>query len=163
MSNTELFIKLKFKILLFINLIVFIISTNISANEPIKQETNMSINGKFEITLEPQQDKDHPAGRMLINKSYSGLLNGTGVGQMISKRLENGNAVYFAIEEFVGTVEGKSGAFSLIHKGFMSKDSQTLEISILEGSGQDELKNISGSMNIIQKNGAHSYELEYQL
>ena len=145
---------------LILFLLITSITTILNANE---QEKTMSISGKFEITLEPQTDESNPAGRMTINKVYTGSIKGTGIGQMISKRIENGAAVYFAVEEFSGSVKGKSGAFTLIHKGFMSKDSQTLDISILKGSGQGELENISGTMDITQKDGSHFYELDYQL
>jgi hypothetical protein len=63
----------------------------------------MIAKGTFEVNLTPQQDEESPAGRMTINKTFSGEMEGTGKGQMISKRLENGTAVYFAIEEFEGT------------------------------------------------------------
>lgn len=113
--------------------------------------------------MTPQQDDEAPAGRMTLNKSFEGEMAGTGTGQMISKRLENGTAVYFAIEEFSGTIHGKSGGFTFLHKGSMDSESQSLEIEILAGSGSDELEKISGSMNIIQEGGNHAYELTYEL
>lgn len=123
----------------------------------------MLAKGKFEVDLEPQNDEGAPAGRMLIKKTYSGDLRGSGVGQMISKRTSFGAAVYYAIEEFTGEVSGHSGAFTLIHRGFMSKESQSLDVEILDSSGEGELKNISGSMNITQKDGDHFYEFNYEL
>jgi len=123
----------------------------------------MSAEGKFEISLEPQNDENAPAGRLIINKQYSGGLAGTGTGQMISKRTEGGVAVYYAIEEFEGSLDGKSGSFTLVHSGFMSAQTQSLEVLILEGSGSGELVNISGSLTIIQENGEHLYELDYEL
>lgn len=123
----------------------------------------MIAKGTFEVNLTPQQDEETPAGRMTIDKTFSGEMKGTGKGQMISKRLENGTAVYFAIEEFEGTINGKGGAFTFMHKGAMSKESQSLEITILDGSGSGELKTISGSMSIVQDGGAHSYEFQYEL
>ena len=123
----------------------------------------MPANGTFEVDLMPQNDSGFPSGRMLIKKSYLGDMNGSGVGQMISKRVENGVAVYFAIEEFSGSVKGKRGGFTLVHHGYMSKDSQTLEIIILEGSGSGELQDISGSMLIDQDANGHSYELAFEL
>ena len=123
----------------------------------------MSATGSFKITMEPQVDENAPAGRMIINKEYSGGLVGTGVGQMISKRTESGSAVYSAIEEFEGTLDGKTGSFTLIHNGFMSKETQSLEIGILIGSGGGELENISGSLEIIQENESHQYVLDYEL
>ena len=100
---------------------------------------------------------------MVIDKTYSGDMTGSGKGQMISKRTESGTAVYYAIEEVSGTVQGKSGAFTLIHKGHMSEESQSLDIKVLEGSGSGELENISGSMAITQDSNGHSYELVYEL
>ena len=99
---------------------------------------------------------------MLIRKIYLGDMNGSGIGQMISKRTENGIAVYYAIEEFAGSVQGKNGGFTLVHKGLMSKDSQSLEVTILEGSGSGELRNISGSMLIVQDANGHRYELRFE-
>lgn len=122
----------------------------------------MLAKGQFEVSLEPQKD-ENPVGRMLINKTYSGDLVGSGVGQMISKRSSTGEAVYYAIEEFSGQIEGKVGSFTLIHSGSMSKTSQSLSVVILAGSGEGELKNISGSMKIIQEGGSHSYVFEYAL
>ena len=123
----------------------------------------MSAKGIFEIDLTLQEDVGSPAGRMLIKKVYTGDMNGSGTGQMISKRTEAGTAVYYAIEEFSGSVNGKNGGFTLVHQGQRSKESSSLEVTILGGSGSGELQNISGSMIIIQDEGGHSYELEYEL
>lgn len=123
----------------------------------------MSANGTFEVDLTPKEDVESPAGRMLIKKTYLGDMKGSGTGQMISKRTENGIAVYYAIEEFSGSVKGKSGDFTLVHKGYMSKESQSLEITVLEGSGSGELQDISGSMLIIQDASGHRYEFTFEL
>ena len=93
----------------------------------------MSANGTFDIDLTPQQDDGYPAGRMLIKKTYQGDMSGSGIGQMISKRTENGAAVYYAVEEFSGSVKDKNGGFTLVHKGHMGKESQSLE----GGAGAD--------------------------
>lgn len=122
----------------------------------------MNARGRFEVDLQAQADADSPAGRMLIDKSYSGDMTGSGKGQMISKRTEGGTAVYYAIEEFSGSVKGKTGTFTLIHKGYMSAKSQTLDVAILEGSGSGELEKISGSMTIEQDSTGHVYELKYE-
>jgi hypothetical protein len=82
---------------------------------------------------------------------------------MISKRTDNGVAVYYAIEEFSGSVKGKAGGFTLVHKGYMNKASQSLEVTILEGSGSGELQNVSGSMLIVQDSNGHKYEVTFEL
>ena len=123
----------------------------------------MSATGEFEIDLAPQADGSAPAGRMVLNKTYQGDMDGSGVGQMISKRTENGVAVYYAIEEFSGSVDGRRGAFTLVHQGRMDKESQLLEVTILEGSGSGDLATITGSMGIDQDADGHRYELRYEL
>jgi hypothetical protein len=123
----------------------------------------MSAKGKFEIEMVRQEDEEAPAGRMTINKSYTGDAEGSGIGQMISKRTESGTAAYCAIEEFSGSVDGKSGTFTLIHQGRMNKETQSLEVEILKGSGTGDLKGISGSMAVTQDAEGHKYELEYEL
>jgi hypothetical protein len=119
--------------------------------------------GDFEVQLEAQTDEQAPVGRMLITKQYSGSLVGAGLGQMLSKRTATGSAVYTAIEEFDGSLDGKKGAFTLVHMGRMSETEQSLQVEILEGSGSGELEGISGKMAIIRDDGRHTYELEYTL
>ncbi|WP_068547743.1 DUF3224 domain-containing protein [Thalassotalea crassostreae] len=123
----------------------------------------MTISGLFDVNLEPQTDEKAPAGRLLISKKYHGDMQGSGSGQMLSKRTEGGAAAYCAIEEFSGSVAGKHGAFTLIHTGFMDGAAMSLDIKILAGSGQGELANITGSMEIIQQDGEHQYVLNYAL
>ena len=52
---------------------------------------------------------------------------------------------------------------TLLHSGHMSKESQSLEVTILAGSGSGELQDISGSLLIIQDADGHRYELTYKL
>ena len=151
------------KKVLIISLLLFGLSYLAFASEVFNEGESMTAKGTFEVDLQPQADADSPAGRMVIDKTYSGDITGSGKGQMISKRTEGGTAVYYAVEEFSGSVKGKNGAFTLIHKGHMNKDSQTLEVEILEGSGSGELENISGSMAITQDSNGHTYELMYEL
>lgn len=123
----------------------------------------MFLKGFFEIDLAPVQGDSHPAGRMLISKTYSGDLVGTGVGQMLSKRTDSGASAYTAIEEVIGELDGKSGGFTLVHNGYMSAEEVRLDIVILPGSGSGELQGIRGTVNIIQGADGHKYEMNVQL
>ena len=151
------------KQLLFIAALWSGLSGSSFSSQISKEEVVMYANGTFEVELTPQDDTGFPAGRMLMKKTFLGDMNGSGTGQMISKRLENGTAVYYAIEEFSGSVKGKRGGFTLVHMGQMSNESQSLEVTILEGSGSGELQNISGSMLIIVDASGHRYELTFDL
>lgn len=133
------------------------------ASETNKPDQIKSASGAFEINLEPQKDEEAPAGRMIIHKKYSGDLEGTGIGQMLSKRTEKGASAYSAIEEFEGSLAGKNGSFTLVHNGYMSAGKQSLEVKVLEGSGKGELEDISGALQIIQEDGKHKYVLTYEL
>ncbi|MCG9695634.1 DUF3224 domain-containing protein [Shewanella sp. Isolate11] len=123
----------------------------------------MTATGSFEVNIEPQRDTEAPAGRMILHKTYSGDLVGSGIGQMLSKRVEGGAAAYAAIEEFSGSVSGKQGTFTLIHSGFMSPQEQTLTIYVLPGSGTGELAGLSGTLDIIQEDGKHNYVFHFEL
>ncbi len=123
----------------------------------------MNATGTFTVELAAQDDASHPAGRMLISKQYTGDLAAAGRGQMLSKRIEGGAAVYFAIEEVTGALAGRTGGFSLLHRGRMDANSQSLDIAILEGSGSGELTGISGTMQITQNESGHQYELVFDL
>lgn len=123
----------------------------------------MEAKGTFEVKLDPQSDSKAPAGRMLIDKSYSGDFVGNGKGQMLSKRTTSGSAVYSAIEEVEGHISELSGSFTLIHLGAMSSKGQSLEVKIVNGSGTGDFENISGTLDIIQADGNHLYVLNYSL
>ena len=141
--------------------VVFLSNGTLSEANTEKEE-GMSASGTFDVKMEPQNDQSAPAGRMRILKEYSGGMVGRGVGQMISKRTEGGAAVYSAIEEFEGTVNGKTGSFTLFHNGYMSSSKQSLDVIIVEGSGSGELKGIQGELSIVQEDGVHNYVLEYK-
>jgi len=123
----------------------------------------MQAKGYFEVTLNPANDQIAPAGRMLIEKTYHGDLRGSAVGQMLSKRTDEGVAVYSAIEEFSGVLDGKTGTFTLSHYGIMSAQGQELKIEIIPSSGTDELKGITGSLELIMEGGVHNYTLNYHI
>jgi hypothetical protein len=129
----------------------------------IEEREMTTAKGTFEVKVTPQEDAVAPAGRMLLEKVYQGDAVGTGTGQMISKQTDGGTAVYYAIEEFSGSVKGRTGGFTLVHRGHMNSESQSLEVLILEGSGSGELQGISGSMLIEQDEGGHRYELSFEL
>lgn len=66
------------------------------------------------------------------------------------------------IEEFSGSVDGRNGAFTLVHRGQMNAETQSLEIAVLQGSGSGELETITGSMLITQSSDGHSCDPRYE-
>ena len=101
---------------------------------------------------------------MSINKSISGDLVATTVGQMLSAMTKvKGSAGYVAIERVDGVLAGRKGTFVLQHMGTMNKGAPSLSVTVVPDSGTGELAGIAGEFNIIIAGGKHSYEFKYTL
>lgn len=121
--------------------------------------------GSFEVKIIPQQDREIPLlGRMTIDKVFTGDLDGTSQGQMLSAGTAVANSAgYVAIERVEGSIHGKRGTFVLQHCATMNRGVPNLEITIVPDSGTDELTGLSGKLTIIRKDGKHFYEINYAL
>lgn len=124
--------------------------------------------GPFEVSLKPLPMDNEPGsemlGRMSIDKQYSGDLEGTSKGQMLT----GGTAIktsagYVAIELVTGTLKGRKGSFILQHTGVMNRGAPSLVITVVPDSGTGQLEGIRGTMAIKIDGGKHSYELNYTL
>ena len=124
--------------------------------------------GTFEVKMSPQApDEGAEAvgiGRMLIDKSFAGDLEGTSKGQMLAAMSSvSGSAGYVAMEQVTATLAGRSGTFVLQHNGTMTRGTPTLTVSVVPDSGTGELDGLTGTMQIIIDEGRHSYVFEYTL
>jgi hypothetical protein len=124
--------------------------------------------GTFEVKLTPQPSGDSPEeaglGRMVLDKLFSGDLDATSRGQMLSAMGGvKGSAGYVAIERVIGTLEGRSGSFVLQHSGTMNRGIPTLSVTVVPDSGTDQLQGLTGRMTIQVADGRHSYEFEYAM
>ncbi|MCZ4409625.1 DUF3224 domain-containing protein [Cryomorphaceae bacterium 1068] len=124
-----------------------------------------TISGSFEVKLQPLESsaQDPLMGRMSIDKSFTGPLEGSSKGEMLTARTAvDSTAGYVAIEKFSGILEGKKGGFVLQHFGIMSGGNNRLILEVLPDSGTDELMGISGKMEIKRDRG-HHYDFHYDL
>ena len=124
--------------------------------------------GLLEVNMEAEppflEQEGLKLSRNVVSKVFSGDVEGTSEAQMIAAFTSvPGSAGYVAIEHFTGTVSGKSGSFVLQHSGVMSKGDARLTVIIVPDSGSGELTGISGTMEIENNEGSHSYRLEYDL
>ena len=122
--------------------------------------------GTFTVKLEPQKDEpaDPKLARLTIDKQFTGDLEGTSHGQMLSAGTDTkGSAGYVAIEKVTSTLNGKSGTFTLQHTATMNRGVPQLSITVVPDSGTGELVGIHGSLQIIIANGKHSYDFEYAI
>ena len=123
--------------------------------------------GTFDVSMEaepPFLEQDGvKLSRNVLSKEYSGDLAGTSEGQMVAAYTATpGSAGYVAIEHFTGSVGGKSGSFVLQHSGLMNRGDAKLTVTIVPDSGTGELAGISGTLEIDNDAGTHSYVLEYE-
>lgn len=124
--------------------------------------------GTFEVKMQPQWQSE-PAegatlGRMALSKQFSGDLQGSGEGQMLSAMTPTqGSAGYVAIERVTASLHGRSGTFVLQHSGLMARGAQQLTISVVPDSGTAELTGLSGQLAIRIADGQHFYDLDYSL
>ena len=101
--------------------------------------------------------------RNVVRKEFSGDMVGTSEAQMLAAFTGTpGSAGYVAIEHFTGSVGGKSGSFVLQHNGVMDRGEAQLEVIIVPDSGSGELAGISGTLEIDNEDGQHSYVLDYE-
>lgn len=114
-------------------------------------------------TLAFEATSEHNFGNMTIDKTFSGLLDATSKGQMMSVRTQGGSAGYVAIEEVTGSLEGKKGSFVLQHYGLMDSENSQLILEVVPGTATGELEGLIGSMSIEVVDGEHLYNFNYQL
>ncbi len=101
---------------------------------------------------------------MMIEKRFDGDLKGTSKGQMLTANTSvKGSAGYVAIERVTGSLQGRSGSFTLQHTGTVTRGEPKLTISVVPDSGSGELEGISGNMAIHIDAGKHSYEFQYTI
>lgn len=122
--------------------------------------------GSFDVTLSPQPSTTGQPllGRLHIDKTYSGDLSATGIGEMLSAGTHTkGSAAYVAIEQVTGSLGGRSGSFVLRHVGSMNRGVPELLVSVVPDSGTGELEGLAGTLTIHVSDGKHAYAFDYTL
>ena len=116
--------------------------------------------GEFSVNMSPVDGSN----TLKLEKTYTGELLAESFGEMLATRSKvEGSASYVAIETVSGTLDGKHGAFTLVHRGVMQGENKELLVTISPDSGTEELEGISGSLEIVITEGKHFYVLNYKL
>jgi hypothetical protein len=124
--------------------------------------------GTFEVKLGPlptyENAEGSTLGRLSIDKQFRGDLEATSKGEMLSAGGSvKGSAGYVAIERVTGTLQGRSGSFTLQHSATMTRGTPQLSIIVVPDSGTGELVGLAGAMSIVIADGKHSYVFEYSI
>jgi len=123
--------------------------------------------GTFDVAVTPADSEVVEAGlglsRYTLAKTFNGGMTGQGVGQMLAGGPNATTGSYVALERFVGTLDGKEGAFLLAHRGDMGPDGFSLSITVVPNSGTGALTGIAGVFSLTIADGQHKYDLAYTL
>ena len=124
--------------------------------------------GPMDVNMQPEppflEDSGLKLNRNAVSKTFYGDMAGTSEAQMLAAFTATpGSAGYVAIEHFTGSVNGKQGSFVMQHSGTMNRGDAQLAVSIVPDSGSGELTGISGTLDIENDEGQHSYVLDYDL
>jgi hypothetical protein len=130
-----------------------------------KAAMSTRVHGAFDVKITPQAGDESPIGRMVLDKTFHGDLDGTSKGQMLTADTQQKDSgVYVAIERVTGSLSGRTGSFALHHTGIMVRGVPQLAISVVPDSGTDQLVGLTGTMAIeIEKDGKHFYDFTYTL
>lgn len=125
--------------------------------------------GTFEPTLTPaplaDENADKSLGRMTLTKQFHGGLQATTRGEMLTVRTATkGSMGYVALEQVTGTLDGRTGTFTLLHSGIMDRGTPHLTVNVMPDSGTGQLTGLTGAMTMdVAPDGKHSYDLAYTL
>jgi len=141
---------------------------NVSVNPNDGEAIMPKAAGTFDVRLNslPPHNTvtDAKLARMSIDKQFHGDLEATSQGELLSAGTDTqGSAGYVAIERVIGTLNGRSGGFTLQHNATMTRGAPYLNIVVVPDSGTEELVGLGGTMHIVVDKGQHSYDFQYSL
>ncbi|AQR63443.1 hypothetical protein BZG35_08875 [Brevundimonas sp. LM2] len=125
--------------------------------------------GTFAVTMTPGDEESVQAdiglSRYVLSKTFEGGISGVSSGQMLAGGPPGSQTVgtYVALERVVGTLDGRTGAFLLAHRGDMNAEGYSLSITVVPGSGTGELSGLTGEFGLTIADGVHHYDLAYRL
>jgi hypothetical protein len=125
----------------------------------------MHVKGTFDVKIEPLAERPGVPQSMALHKQYHGALEASSVGEMLAGGNQKaGSAGYVAFETVTGTLDGRSGSFSIQQFGLMTAGKPEMRVEIVPGSGVGALTGIVGSMKIdFGPKGEHFYTLDYSI
>lgn len=131
----------------------------------------MQATGTFQVkisSVEPSEPgREAGLGRMTIDKLWSGDIQGSSKGEMLTgMTAATGSMAYAAVELVTATLAGRSGTFYLLHRATMLQadpGSAVLEITVVPQSGTGQLSGLTGDLRLEIASGDHRYQFDYQL
>ena len=82
--------------------------------------------------------------RATIRKKYTGTLQGEGRLDYLMAYDNEGNATFVGIERVTGSIDGRTGSFSLREEGVFANGVVASYFTVIEGSAEGELSKLKG-------------------
>lgn len=99
--------------------------------------------------------------RILVKKSFDGEVKGESTGELLMCASTDGAAGYTIMDRFFVEIEGRKGSFVAIHGGMT--DEMRAYGKIVPGSGSEDLKGISGTLEFKSDGDGKRIILDYLL
>ena len=120
----------------------------------------------FQVTAWETQNTDETTenptlSRITVRKIFDGEVSGASVGELLMCASADGAAGYTIMDRFTVEIEGRKGAFVAVHGGMTDEMKATGKI--VPGSGTDELKGISGTLEFKSDADGKRIILDYSL
>lgn len=102
--------------------------------------------------------------RTEVLRSYQGGIRGRSKAELVSAYSGGEPRVYSGLELLRCEIDGRSGSFALFHVGRIEPTGTELEVTIVDGSGTDDLAGITGRARLTRTpEGEHTIVLDYDL
>ncbi|MDH5694973.1 MAG: DUF3224 domain-containing protein [Gammaproteobacteria bacterium] len=110
----------------------------------------MKMEGTFQITGWNETPYNEGEGgtkksHAKITQTYTGAIEGASETQYLMSYQSEAQALFVGFEVIAGTVNGKSGSFTLQHNGKFENGVASSSFVVVPGSGTGELTNIEGA------------------
>jgi hypothetical protein len=99
--------------------------------------------------------------RITVKKTFDGELKGESTGELLMCAAADGSAGYTIMDRVSGELCGRRGSFVMIHGG--TTDVMGAGGKIVPGSGTDELRGISGTVEFKSDENGKSIILDFTL
>jgi Protein of unknown function (DUF3224) len=127
-------------------------------------QTPFETTAMFIIDMKPAEPVLDSTGRFDFTKAWSGGVEGTGRGVMLSGGdPQQGDAGYVAFEMFEGSIDGHRGTVLFQQFGSMHAGNYALRYEIVPGSGTGDLEGILGEVDLKIDDGHHNVTLRYRI
>lgn len=115
----------------------------------------------WETVNTDETTKTRALSRILVKKTFDGEVKGESAGELLMCASTDGAAGYTIMDRFHVTIEGQKGSFVAIHGGMTDEMKATGKI--VPGSGTDDLKGISGTLEFKSDESGKRIILDYNL